>query len=211
MFYFFAGPALKINGFIYKFFRQSKSGKNIKVQLGPGQKNYMKNWINLDANTFTAKCDVWVDLRNNLPFKDSSVDAFYSHHVIEHLPDLNFHFKETFRCLKPGGVYRLGGPDGDMAIEKFVKNDHAWFHDFPDERKSIGGKFENFIFCRGEHLTIITFSMLEEFLENAGFEDVKKSEPALQTFYPELFEECLKKEIHTKNYTLIVEAIKPKV
>jgi hypothetical protein len=55
-------------------------------------------------------------------------------------------------------VIRVGGPNGDSAIRKFQKNDAAWFSDFPDKRRSIGGKFANFILCRGEHLTILTSS-----------------------------------------------------
>ena len=59
---------------------------------------------------------MWADLNNKLPFHDNSVDAFYSHHMIEHLPDIQFHLREVYRCLKPEGVYRVGGPNGDSAI-----------------------------------------------------------------------------------------------
>ena len=153
-FYLFAGPLMKINGFLYRNFRAKKSG--LRVHLGPGQKNYIDKWLNVDANKFTGKCDVWADLRNKLPFHSNSVSAFYSHHMVEHLPNIKFHFEEVYRCLEPGGIYRVGGPNGDVAINKFIENDHSWFGDFPDSRSSIGGRFENFIFCRQEHLTILT-------------------------------------------------------
>ena len=155
-FYIVAGPLMKINGLIYRFFRAPTDGE-LKVHLGPGQKNYLDGWINIDANMFTGKCDLWADLRNPLPFHAGTVDAFYSHHMIEHLPDIQFHLSEVFRCLKPGGIYRVGGPNGDAAISKFMEKDLSWFSNFPDERKTIGGRFENFIFCRGEHLTNLTF------------------------------------------------------
>ena len=103
MFYLFAGPLMRANGLIYRAMLSPRPGDEVvRVQLGPGQKNYLPGWINVDANTFTCKCDVWADLRNPLPFRDGTVDAFYSHHVIEHLPDLASHFAELFRCLKPG-------------------------------------------------------------------------------------------------------------
>ena len=184
-------PLMKMNGFFYKYFRfNSKKRGEVKVQLGPGQRNYMNGWINLDANMFTGKCDVWVDLRNPLPFKDNTVDCFYSHHVIEHLPNIQFHVNEVFRCLKSGGVYRVGGPNGDSAIARFNENNYEWFTDFPDKRNSIGGRFENFIFCRGEHLSILTFSFLEELLKNSGFINITLRKPVKETGYPKWFAPC---------------------
>jgi predicted SAM-dependent methyltransferase len=183
LFYQVIGPLMKLNGSIYKAFRSPKSENTdvIKVHLGPGQKNYLHGWLNLDANIFSGKADVWVDLRNSLPFRDNSIDVFYSHHVIEHLPDLRFHLKELNRCLKKGGKIRIGGPNGDSAIKKYLAGDHDWFLKFPDERKSIGGKLENFIFCRQEHLTILTFSYLEELLQEAGFTNIKQCLPTKET------------------------------
>ena len=211
-FYKVAGPLMKVNGFIYRTFRAPTKGM-LKVHLGPGQKKYIDGWVNIDANMFTGKCDVWADLRNPLPFHTETVDAFYSHHMIEHLPNIYFHLKEVFRCLKLGGIYRVGGPNGDSAIAKFIENDSSWFIDYPDKRKSIGGRFENFIFCRGEHLTILTFSMLEEFMNEIGYEDICLCKPVKETNYPELLSDCLLKEYESDleiPHTLIIEARKPK-
>ena len=202
---------MKVNGLVYRKLFAPKKGKT-KVQLGPGQLNYLDGWINVDANKFTGKCDVWADLRNPLPFHDLTIDAFYSHHVIEHLPDIRSHLAEVFRCLKPGGVYRIGGPNGDSAIKKFIEGDLSWFSDFPDKRRSIGGKFENLIFCRGEHLTILTFSMLEEFLSDIGYAKINLFKPVHETGHPELFSDFLLNE-HESDFemphTLILEATKP--
>jgi predicted SAM-dependent methyltransferase len=209
-FYLAAGPLMRINGSIYRHLRAPKNGK-LNVHLGPGQANYIEGWINVDANMFTGKCDVWADLRNPLPFHDETVDCFYSHHMIEHLPNIQDHIREVYRCLKPGGVYRVGGPHGDSAIAKLVENDKQWFCDFPEKRVSIGGKFENFVFCRGEHLTILTFSFLEELLTVNGFTKVNLCKPVKETGYPELFGPCLLKEYEsdfTMPHTLIVEAVK---
>ncbi len=214
-FYSLTGPLMKVNGYLYRLLRapSSYNEKKIKVQLGPGQQNYLEGWINVDANFLTAKIDVWSDLRFALPFRDHSVDCFYSHHVIEHLPDLPFHFKEMYRCLKPGGCIRIGGPNGDSAIHAFVENDSAWFSDFPDKRISIGGRFENFIFCRREHLTILTFSYLEELLREAGFLVVGKCLPIRETNFPDLIDlQVFSKEWESdfdKPHTLLVEAKKP--
>lgn len=202
---------MRVNGILYKHLRAPRSGE-VRVHLGPGQKNYIDGWINVDANIFTGKADVWADLRNPLPFHDDSVDAMYSHHVIEHLPDMAGHLAEVLRCLKPGGIYRVGGPNGDSAIKKFVEGDKGWFGGFPDDRRSIGGRLENFIFCRQEHLTILTASFLSELLTDAGFTSIAEHLPIRSSEEPELFARALATEEESDwetPHTLILEARKP--
>jgi SAM-dependent methyltransferase len=214
LFYVFAGPVMRANGVIYRSLLAPRHSNGVmKVQLGPGQKNYLAGWVNVDANMLTGRCDVWADLRNPLPFHDATVDVLYSHHVIEHLPDLAFHFSELYRCLKPGGIFRVGGPNGDSAMRKFLEGDSGWFIDFPDQRRSLGGRFENFIFCRQEHLTILTYSWLHELATGAGFEAIQTCQPGTQTGYPEFIDSTvLAKEPETSPecpHTLIVEGRKP--
>lgn len=206
---------MTINGIFYKIFRAPKSHNSniIKVHLGPGKKNYLEGWLNIDSNIISAKIDVWADISDELPLKSESIDFIYSHHVIEHLTDLNKHFSEIYRTLKKGGKIRIGAPNGDSALIKFYENDLDWFPDFPDKRKSIGGRFENFIFCRKEHLTIITKSYLIEILENIGFTNISFCLPIKQTNFPEFVkeDEILSKEWESDfnfPHTIIVEAEK---
>ena len=187
--YFLSWPFHLVNGWFYRHFRAPRSGV-VKVQVGPGKRSYFKGWINLDGNMFTGTCDVWVNFHNPLPFADASVDLVYSYMVIEHLRDPFFHFQEMYRVLKPGGVFRVGAPNADTAIRKFVEKDIGWFWDFPDKRESLGGKFNNFIFCREEHLSITTYDFLEECATRAGFrkEDVHICRSGLDTSFPNLIE-----------------------
>jgi predicted SAM-dependent methyltransferase len=211
-FYVACGPFMRANGWLYRTLRAPRT-EAVRVQLGPGQGNYLPGWVNVDANMFTGRCDVWADLRNPLPFHDETVDAMYSHHVVEHLPSLVNHLADVFRCLKPDGVYRLGGPNGDSAIRRFMENDNEWFSSFPDDRSSIGGRFENFVFCRGEHLTVLTYSFLEELMSKVGFVDISRCLPVKETNYPDRFSPCLEKEWETDYeapHTLVVEARKPR-
>ena len=202
-----------LNAFRHRLFSRRRGA--LKVHLGPGQKNYLDGWINVDANFLTAKIDLWADVGSKLPFSDETVDAFYSHHVIEHLADakLPIHFAEMFRCLKKGGVIRVGGPNGDVAAERFLSNDSKWFSNFPDNRRSIGGRFANYILCRGEHLTILTASYLEELTSDAGFREISCCKPVTETRFPEIFDsQVMSKEWEsTPDYphTLIMEARKP--
>jgi hypothetical protein len=178
---------MRINSFRHRLL--SKPASVMKVQLGPGQKNYLDGWLNVDANFVTAKADIWADISAKLPFRNETVDAFYSLNVIEHLADkvISQHMADLFRCLKRGGIIRTGGPNGDMAIKKFQENDLGWFSDFPDYRRSIGGRFANFILCRNEHLAILTSSYLAEVASAAGFTDISFCRPG-ETNYANLID-----------------------
>lgn len=213
LFYVAMRLPMKLNAAFYKSFRAPRVGE-VKVHLGPGQKNYIDGWINLDVNFISARVDVWADLANPLPFRDATVDAFYSHHVIEHLPDpvIVSLFNEMYRCLKLGGMIRVGGPDGDTAIRKFLENDKAWFGDWPDKRASIGGRFANFIFCRGEHVTMLSRSYLTELATGAKFERLVFCASGDETNHPAFIDERVlsKEEEPTPSapHTVILEAIK---
>ena len=211
LFYVAAAPAMALNGVIYRtLFAPSNGG--LKAHLGPGRRNYLKGWINIDANAFTGKCDIWADLRNPLPLRSGTVKAAYSHHVIEHLPDRAAHLRDVFRILESRGVYRVAVPNGDTAVRKLMAGDRAWFGSWPDDRRSIGGRFENFIFCRGEHVTIFFQDFMTELLTDAGFTDIRKVGAAAETHYPELFADVLSKEEESDPahpMTLVLEAVKP--
>ncbi|WP_088240457.1 class I SAM-dependent methyltransferase [Calothrix rhizosoleniae] len=173
VYYFALRYPMYLNAWFYKRIRCPSSG--LKVHLGPGQENYLLGWVNLDANFITAKVDLWADICHPLPFQDGSVDIFYANHVIEHLPDtiLPTKFEELFKALRSGGGIRIGVPHLGNACRKYLEKDYGWFSDFPDKKDSIGGRFTNFIYCRGEHLTALDESYLGELATNAGFVDIK--------------------------------------
>jgi SAM-dependent methyltransferase len=209
-YYGLAGPLMALNGMIYRALGAPRDGLN-RVHLGPGQSRYLQGWINVDANIVTAKPDVWADMRRKLPFRDNSIDAFYSHQVIEHLPDIAGHFRDVHRCLRPGGVYRVGAPNADSAIRKFLEEDSDWFGDFPEKRDSVGGKLDNFILCGNEHLSIITKSYMTELLSKIGFEDIEACLPTRETRFPDLFGQCLSIEWERDfeaPHVLLLEAVK---
>ena len=199
-----------INGRIYRSVRQKRDP--IRVQLGPGQKNYIPGWVNVDANLLTAKIDLWANLEHGLPFRDDSVERLYSFHVIEHLPDtfLPILFREMYRVLTPGGAIRVGGPNIDSACQKLLQNDSKWFSDFPDPRLSVGGRFANFVFCRNEHLTALTKSYLEELASSAGFTGVSFCAPVKESIY---FDSTVLRLEHEDDYafphSILLEAKKP--
>jgi predicted SAM-dependent methyltransferase len=177
---------LMISGWFYRVFLSPRQGY-VRVQIGPGKNKYLAGWINVDANFVSAKTDCISDFRRKLPFRDGTVDAFYSINVLEHLPDIDFHFRELYRCLKPGGVIRVGGPNGDSHIKKYLEGDLEWFSVFPDRRESVGGRLSNYLMMRGEHLHILTPSFLREVSEAAGFKEMQVCCPRYETNFGDLF------------------------
>lgn len=205
---------MRANASRYRNFPSSRYQNIRRAHLGPGQQNCLVGWINVDANFISSRPDIWSDLRFKLPFPENYLDCIYSHHVIEHLPNLDSHFHEMYRCLKPGGFIRVGGPHGDNAMQAMKEGFHDWFGNWPVKRLSMGGRFENFIFCKGEHLTILTESFLTELSEDAGFEEIQVYAPG-ETGHPEMIsEDVFSLEPNSSPNlprTLMIEARKPLV
>ncbi len=203
-------PPMWLNGRLYAALRQPRTP--LKVHLGPGKGKYVPGWLNVDGNIVSARLDLWADLRDRLPFRDNSVATIYSFHVIEHLPDrvLPRHFADMFRVLQPGGAIRIGGPDIGNACKKYLENDLAWFSDFPDRRDSIGGRFANFVFCRGEHLMALSESYLRELAHKAGFVDIERRLPCRDSGVVgrEILDTEYESDFETP-HSVVIEARKP--
>lgn len=79
--------------------------------LGCGSRHH-SDWINLDFHGDGKSVLAW-DLQRGLPLPDSSCDAIYSSHAIEHFnrDGARRFLIECRRVLKPGGTIRLVAPD----------------------------------------------------------------------------------------------------
>jgi SAM-dependent methyltransferase len=211
LYYALLSPLMRVNSARHRMMPITLR-KARRAHLGPGQRNYLSGWTNVDANLVSCRPDIWADMRFKLPFPDGSLDAIYSHHMIEHLPNLDIHFNDLYRCLRSEGVIRVGGPHGDNAILAMQSGQLDWFGDWPTKRQSAGGRFENFIFCKGEHLTILTASFLEELCRNAGFVDFAVVAPKA-TMHPEHFDKPIFDMEPISNpkmpNTILIEARKP--
>ena len=209
-----AGPLKALNGFRYRTF-WDRGRRNVRVQLGPGRRNYLRGWVNVDANAFTGRADIWADLRHRLPFPRESVSAFYSYHVVEHLPDPAFHFRELWRCLEPGGCFRVGGPNAHSGAMKYLEGDIGWFGTFPQHRRSIGGRFDDFLLCANQHWVILTPSFLQELAEDAGFRNLVFKAPGTESQYPMIFDQTVLRLEHESDpvspHSIIIEGEKPRV
>lgn len=101
-------------------------GKGFKgISLGDTRGNFFRpGWQTVDI----VHADIVCDLRTSgLPFTDNSIDAFHSSHLVEHIADPSSLFHEVYRCLKPGGIFRISTPDLNLLISKYRQGDWRWF------------------------------------------------------------------------------------
>lgn len=198
---------------------------DLKLHLGCGS-NIKKGFINIDLS---KGADLRLDLRERLPFSINSCLIIYSEHFLEHLdyPDQAIFFmKESYRILKPGGVFSVGVPDTEWVILAYAEQLFPDSFPYPIENKYFakwGERYSawfqwgekkgwhpncvtkmehlNYHFRQGtRHRFAYDFETLKYILELAGFGEVKRRD-----FDPELDSEG------RKIGTLYVEAIKPNI
>ena len=112
-----------------------------RIVIGGGDRNYGPRWHNIEFVTpgyaekyksLPANTDIAHDLTANKPLSIDSetIEAAYTSHVIEHLQDehVAYVFADTYRVLKPGGVFRITCPDIDLYIRAFLDKDLSFFH-----------------------------------------------------------------------------------
>lgn len=203
-------PLNKLNYWRWKLhWKQANGISPIHLHLGCGPKR-LPGFINIDGN-FLHKTNLWLDLRNGLPFPDCTVASIYSCHVFEHFypDDLAQLLRECHRVLRPGGGLRGVVPDMGGAVLAYVEQRRDYFIDFPRPLCSFGGKLSNLLFCDGNHRQCFDFSYMEEMLGEAGFAEIWKSSSAESRIYPpERFAQLQGQETNVAPYSLFVECRK---
>lgn len=78
----------------------------------------------------------------SVPIPDSTAHIVYCSHMIEHLPDESARHlvQEAWRCLRPGGIFRITTIDVDKDYRAFKANDRRYFdwidmYSKPDEMR----------------------------------------------------------------------------
>jgi predicted SAM-dependent methyltransferase len=139
------------------------------LHLGCGPK-YIAGMINIDGNIF-RKVDLWLDLRNGLPFRSGSVSFAYCRDTLEHFfPDEALQIlRELRRVLRPDGVARIAVPSFEHALDIAAgKVEYQW----PRESDDPLGQAINYLFCDGQHKYAYSFGVLSDFARQAGFHEV---------------------------------------
>lgn len=142
-----------------------------RLHLGSGAR-YIEGMHNIDGNLFCKK-DLWLDLRNPLPFPSKSAEFVYCSHALEHLyPDEAIHLlAEVYRVLREDGVARVAVPSVEHAIEVAAgRRAEAYPRPFDDPLAQA----VNYLFCDGQHKYGYSFGILQAFAREAGFTDIRQ-------------------------------------
>lgn len=105
----------------------------MKINIGAGRFKKV-GWTRIDHHSYhyPRPNEIDMDFLDNqkFPIPDNSVEAAYCSHVIEHLPEniVSNLILETFRVLKPGGVFRITCPDAWKGLNAMVLNQLSFFH-----------------------------------------------------------------------------------
>jgi predicted SAM-dependent methyltransferase len=206
-----------------------------KLQLGSGI-NVLSGWLNSDGFEPTAfntafrhfRGDILLNVLEEFPFVDCSVDYIFSEHLIEHL---TYHqgqsmLSECFRVTKPGGRIRIAAPDFEVFIGLYGKdigaeqqhfineyvrfNSTVWSSDLAHVKANKAVFVLNHNFRAWGHQFIYDFSTLAESLRAAGFVDIARRKPA-ESPDPHLRGLEFRKETVGVFDALIVEGTKPAV
>lgn len=99
------------------------------LDLGGSKTSYYYKLVKNDNNDIVvlnidrdAKPDIFADLENKLPIKDFSFDAVLAVNVLEHIYHYQNLIKESYRVLKPGGVF--------VGVVPFIFNIHPSPRDY---------------------------------------------------------------------------------
>ena len=105
------------------------------INIGAGSFSH-PNWTNLDVSSdhyrkVQSAGFIEYDLTKNLPlpFEDYAVELVYCSHVIEHIKDDNAEnlFREVFRVLRRGGLFRITCPNADLFYYAAKLDDFSAF------------------------------------------------------------------------------------
>lgn len=177
------------------------TAKDLKLNVGCGN-NLKTGWVNIDCS---ANANLQLDMREQMPFPNGSVQMIYSEHFLEHLnypDDARRFLSESFRVLEPGGTFSVGVPDAGGALLGYANacdrrqgESNPWHPEWcKTEMEHI-----NFLFRQGfDHRFAYDFETMEHALKEAGFVGIRRRE----------FDPGLDSKIRQSG-TLYVNAVKP--
>lgn len=150
------------------------SSDAMKLHLGCGD-TYLKGWVNIDLSRPGRLVDLRWDLRNGLPFPEESTQVVFSEHLFEHIPlrGAIALATESYRVLKPNGIFRVAVPDLGRYLRSYCEQDSLidiYRPDRPTPSLAI-----NEIFYLHGHATMYDWSLMRLLLEEVGFSKVVRS------------------------------------
>ena len=143
---------------------------DLKLHLGCGD-DYIEGLTNIDGN-FRRRAELWLDLRNDLPFSDNSATLIYSSHMLEHLyPEQALSLlREVHRVMAPQGTFRLALPSFEHGLEIVHQREKS---EWPRKFASPEAQAINYLFCDGQHKYAYCREIVEVMCQQAGFREVE--------------------------------------
>lgn len=133
------------------------------TNLDAGQEYYLNmvpnNNVSIDYNIFDKK---------PIPVEDGKAELLYCSHTIEHVDNISveYLFRDCYRILKPGGVFRVICPDIDLAYKAWKNNNKDFFYWI--NSKSAVENFEKHCLAIPLSKASITQIFLEDFAAAAS-------------------------------------------
>jgi predicted SAM-dependent methyltransferase len=163
----------------------------VKLHLGCGS-DLRDGWVNIDLPPLsgyqkrtTRTLFIAYDLRRGLPMPDNSCDFIYSSHFWEHLDndDGVRLMQDCYRCLRPGGIFRIVLPDFAKAFAAYLRGDEHYFHLIEPEALHVSPETVTLVdyihysvYQYGEHRRIYDEEKLSKLLGWIGYQTVHLSE-----------------------------------
>lgn len=159
------------------------SSPTLRLQKLPVIGTLIKKKLNV---TFPGNVS-YGDITKGLPVPENSCNGVYCSHTLEHLSLIDFRqaLKNTFKILKPGGIFRCVVPDLEIAAKEYISainnNDSDASVKFMQttllgvEKRSRGFKaMASSVLGNSHHLWMWDRESLRSELEKAGFKNVRE-------------------------------------
>ena len=146
--------------------------KNKLINIGCSTRNLLDGYDNIGfytARFWKAKGVIGHDIRYKFPYPDSTFEGAICDNVIEHLyvdEDLNL-FKEVYRILKPGSIFRIIVPDLQKYIDHYYQKKNSEFDRYENGCSAMWNLTHNW-----GHLSVWDYEMLSKQLEIIGFKNI---------------------------------------
>jgi predicted SAM-dependent methyltransferase len=177
-----------------------------RLQLGSGRQP-KPGWINVDLYA-SEGTELALDLREDLPFPDNSIELIYTEHLFEHLDyprDARHLLCEALRVLQPGGKFSVVVPHFGDLLHAYARKDWAFFGAVPlhmAEGQPTLMHHVNYWFRQdGHHRYAYDEETLGQIMSEIGFESVHARD----------FDSQLDSERRHRRQSLYMEASKPLV
>lgn len=155
----------------------------LRIQKTPILGGLLKSRLN---TTFPSNVR-YGDITQGLPVADNSCDGLYCSHTLEHLAleDFRIALKNSYRILKPGGLFRCVVPDLEHSARRYIQSleqgDPAASIQFVGndtilgiEKRPRGLKgLVNSYYGNAHHLWMWDYKSLSEELKKAGFTQIR--------------------------------------